>query len=116
MGRGLDTLFHAAGQRGSDSTRMLHAQYGALHVWYCECPGYNRAHARISGIPTALWAGGYGGRDPPVPISNTAVKPPSADGTRGVTPWKSRSLPVPLLLPLHSLQGVLFLACGIDEV
>ena len=30
--------------------------------------------------------------DPPVPISNTAVKPFSADDTSGATPWESRTL------------------------
>ena len=29
----------------------------------------------------------------PVPIPNTEVKPFSADGTWGETPWESRSLP-----------------------
>ena len=32
--------------------------------------------------------------DPPVPISNTVVKHPQAEGTWGATPWKTRLLPV----------------------
>ena len=38
-------------------------------------------------------SGGHGGGDTPVPIPNTAVKPASADGTWGVTPWESRTPP-----------------------
>ena len=38
-------------------------------------------------------SGGYGGRDTPVPIPNTEVKPASADGTWGKTPWESRTPP-----------------------
>ena len=35
----------------------------------------------------------------PVPIPNTAVKPSTADGTAGATPWESRSLPGLLVRP-----------------
>ncbi len=38
-------------------------------------------------------SGGHGGGETPVPIPNTAVKPASADGTWGVTPWESRTPP-----------------------
>ena len=38
-------------------------------------------------------SGGHGGGDTPVPIPNTAVKPASADGTWGETPWESRTSP-----------------------
>ena len=38
-------------------------------------------------------SGGYGERDPPVPIPNTDVKPFSADGTWLETARESRSLP-----------------------
>ena len=38
-------------------------------------------------------SGGYGWRVPPVPIPNTAVKPPRADGTWLVTARESRSPP-----------------------
>jgi hypothetical protein len=38
-------------------------------------------------------SGGYRGGVPPVPFSNTEVKPSSADGTRGVSPRESRSPP-----------------------
>ena len=32
-------------------------------------------------------------REPPVPIPNTEVKPPNADGTELGTAWESRKLP-----------------------
>ena len=38
--------------------------------------------------------------DTPGPIPNPAVKPASADGTRGAAPWESRSLPRDFLLPV----------------
>ncbi len=38
-------------------------------------------------------SGGNGGGATPVPISNTEVKPSSADGTALVTVWESKSLP-----------------------
>ena len=37
--------------------------------------------------------GGYSGRDTPDPISNSEVKPASADGTARGTVWESRSSP-----------------------
>src|ERR1700704_6075203 len=40
--------------------------------------------------------GGYSGGVTPVPIPNTAVKPASADGTWGESPWESRTPPVSL--------------------
>ncbi len=39
------------------------------------------------------FSGGDGEGETPVPIPNTEVKPFSADGTWGETPWESRSLP-----------------------
>ena len=41
-------------------------------------------------------SGDNGGRDPPVLIPNTEVKPTSAEGTWLDTTWESRTLPVPL--------------------
>ena len=38
-------------------------------------------------------SGDNGWREPPVPIPNTEVKPPHADGTRLGTAWESRTLP-----------------------
>ena len=38
-------------------------------------------------------SGDHGGGATPVPIPNTAVKPASADGTWGETPWESRTSP-----------------------
>ena len=34
------------------------------------------------------------GGDTPLPIPNREVKPASADGTAGETPWESRSSPI----------------------
>ena len=39
------------------------------------------------------FSGGYTGEDTPVPIPNTEVKLPRADGTCPVRGWESRSLP-----------------------
>src|ERR1700742_1191658 len=53
-------------------------------------------------------------RETPLPIPNRAVKPFSADGTWGATPWESRSPPV-----LHDEwsrpQGRLFVVLGLCE-
>ncbi len=38
-------------------------------------------------------SGGHSGRATPVPIPNTEVKPASADGTWGASPWESRTPP-----------------------
>ena len=38
-------------------------------------------------------SGGPSGVEPPVPISNTEVKHPSADDTAWATGWENRSLP-----------------------
>src|SRR6202049_4166876 len=38
-------------------------------------------------------SGGHSGGVTPVPIPNTEVKPASADGTWGATPWESRTSP-----------------------
>ena len=43
--------------------------------------------------PERKVSGGHGGRVTPVPIPNTEVKPASADGTWGETPWESRTSP-----------------------
>ena len=45
------------------------------------------------GNRTKSFPGGDGGGVPPVPISNTEVKPSSADGTALETRWESRKLP-----------------------
>src|ERR1700754_3180840 len=47
-------------------------------------------------------------RETPLPIPNRAVKPFSADGTWGATPWESRSPPV--LLAARALMGA---GCGL---
>src|SRR5579862_1083252 len=77
IGRGLGTcscsLWNAQGQR------HVAAHAGATLL------GGRAARAQVSG--------GHGGGETPVPIPNTAVKPASADGTWGVTPWESRTPP-----------------------
>ena len=42
--------------------------------------------------------GDYSGEDTPVPIPNTEVKLPSADDTWWATAWKSKTLPLILVL------------------
>ena len=51
-----------------------------------------RAPHRRSALETTDF-GGHGGGVTPVPIPNTEVKPASADGTWGETPWESRTPP-----------------------
>ena len=59
--------------------------------------------------------GGDSGGEPPVPIPNTEVKPASADGTWGATPWESRSPPgikierVDIVGPLSVCKGHIWL-------
>src|SRR3954451_21038624 len=48
-------------------------------------------------------------RETPLPIPNRAVKPFSADGTWGATPWESRSPPV--LLSASPTKAVGLVAC-----
>ena len=52
-----------------------------------------RSRSRLTPVPITKVverkvSGGYGGGDIPVPISNTAVKPTSADGTWGFLPGR----------------------------
>ena len=44
-------------------------------------------------VKSESFPGGDGGGVTPVPISNTEVKPSSADGTALETRWESRTLP-----------------------
>lgn len=53
-----------------------------------------RARRSVAGFP-----GGDRRGVTPVPMPNTAVKPSTADGTAGATPWESRSLPGLLVRP-----------------
>ena len=53
--------------------------------------------------------GGDGGRVTPVPISNTEVKPSSADGTALETRWESRTLPGFYSQPVPLTRSRLFL-------
>ena len=55
------------------------------------------------------FCGGFGEREIPVPIPNTAVKPPSADDTARATLWESKSPPRSFKnSPLQSKRAVLF--------
>ena len=47
----------------------------------------------IECLESLKYYGGDSNGDTPVPIPNTEVKPISADGTWGATPWESRTLP-----------------------
>ena len=60
----------------------------ASPAWGRSLDGCSRFEVVLSRFP-----GGYRRGETPVPIPNTAVKPSTADGTAGVTPWESRSLP-----------------------
>ena len=51
------------------------------------------AHGLRRTAPDPGFPGGHRSRVTPVPIPNTEVKLATADGTVGVTPWESRSLP-----------------------
>ena len=44
-------------------------------------------------VKIAIFPGGHSGEETPVPIPNTEVKLPSADGTAGGSLRESRSLP-----------------------
>ena len=50
-----------------------------------------------------MFPGGYGGEETPVPIPNTEVKLPSADGTAWETAWESRSPPESFVPLINSL-------------
>ena len=56
-------------------------------------------------------SGGHSGRVTPVPIPNTEVKPASADGTWGETPWESRSSPEFISDDAHLRSQVGVVAC-----
>src|SRR6266566_8422085 len=43
---------------------------------------------------TCGWGGDYSGRETPVPIPNTVVKPFSSDDTAGAALWENRTLPL----------------------
>src|SRR5690606_31759944 len=49
--------------------------------------------APVATHPLTTDFGGHSDRVTPVPIPNTEVKPVSADGTWGLTPWESRTPP-----------------------
>ena len=76
-----------------------------MYAWqHVQPTGTNRPRAWIE-RSCLLWSprgathplttdfGGHGDRVTPVPIPNTEVKPVSADGTWGLTPWESRTPP-----------------------
>src|SRR3954469_24823786 len=55
------------------------------------------------------FAGGHRIRVTPVPISNTEVKPDTADGTARETVWESRSLPALFQRLVRSYSRAFFL-------
>jgi hypothetical protein len=59
------------------------ARYGAL-----KGSGWPVTGSLLKKVP-----GDHSGGATPVPIPNTEVKPTSADGTWGATPWESRTSP-----------------------
>lgn len=62
--------------------------YVYLHYPYLACAVF-KLHRASRKIPVV-----HSERETPLPIPNRAVKPFSADGTWGATPWESRSPPV----------------------
>ena len=52
-----------------------------------------RSGREARGAPRRKVSGDDSWRAPPVPIPNTEVKPPNADGTELGTAWESRKLP-----------------------
>ena len=122
IGRGLDYLFFPLGiQRW-----IIHRWKNVLHSIFIQERTKSSAHTfyvvvralkpltvvspqtslyrqgNIQTIAIAEWSakfcGGFGERETPVPIPNTAVKPLSADDTARATLWESRS-------PPHSLSS-----------
>src|ERR1700742_2709316 len=67
--------------------------YFYLRYPYLACAVF-KLHRASRKIPVV-----HSERETPLPIPNRAVKPFSADGTWGATPWESRSPPVLLLSP-----------------
>src|ERR1700743_796458 len=59
-----------------------------FHYPYLACAVF-KLHRASRKIPVV-----HSERETPLPIPNRAVKPFSADGTWGATPWESRSPPV----------------------
>ena len=53
----------------------------------------SEADGKREGAPGGKVSGDDSWRAPPVPIPNTEVKPPNADGTELGTAWESRKLP-----------------------
>ena len=62
------------------------------------------------------FSGGRSEGETPVPIPNTEVKPISADGTWGATPWESRTLPTfkrkPREIGVFSIFNTTFIRFG----
>ena len=66
---------------------------GAEHTWVCE-HRIDGAATQQYGEETSVGSGDNGGEDPPVPISNTEVKLPSAEDTWREAALENRTLPV----------------------
>src|ERR1700709_112122 len=78
--------------------------YFYLRYPYLACAVF-KLHRASRKIPVV-----HSERETPLPIPNRAVKPFSADGTWGATPWASRSPPVLFRQPAPSwVAGCAFL-------
>src|ERR671912_2590062 len=75
----------------------------SLRIALC---GFQRAGALYNSILAAFLKGDDGGGDTPLPIPNREVKPASADGTAGETPWESRSSPISHSIAHFSEQSI----------
>ena len=71
--------------RGEGATEAESAQGGSGER--------SEADGKREGAPGGKVSGDDSWRAPPVPIPNTEVKPPNADGTELGTAWESRKLP-----------------------
>ena len=71
--------------RGEGATEAESAQSGSGER--------SEAYGKREGAPGGKVSGDDSWRAPPVPIPNTEVKPPNADGTELGTAWESRKLP-----------------------
>src|ERR1700710_1580937 len=74
--------------------------YFYLQYPYLACAVF-KLHRASRKIPVV-----HSERETPLPIPNRAVKPFSADGTWGATPWESRSPPVLLCSPRPHGRGL----------
>src|SRR5215216_61155 len=79
--------------------------------------GFQRAGAFTTEYLPHSRKGDDSGGDTPLPIPNREVKPASADGTAGETPWESRSSPISHSVAHSSVQpnSLVILSLGVGE-